>query len=359
MSLARLRTGLWGAVLALAVALAGTFYFAVSGHKARRQRNAPGRRSCCVYTIRPQPYWNGDFSTGSFLQYDSFAEHNVDGHMADYALVTDRHPPGISPEGGPFRFAFRATVSSGTGSIVAGQSGERTLTTLWPTDNPRDGKSLGYQGADTWYRDEIYFPSGFQPSRNTDFNWVFELHNAPDDAGDAMLECGIDTSTGPRGPYSDGGGSGSDPSPERFSCRIFGGGSPAHPFEGYDSTNWFQNPAVHWAYLIGLRHVPSATWLDMVWNVRWDWRSLQSGGRGRMRWWINGRLVGTYAGPTLLYVRRGEGGVPTHGGNQAYLQTGYYRPDNRMAGYAQPTTSVYHAATMIGPTARSIGESLR
>ena len=346
-------------VLALMVALAGIIYYAVSGHNAHGRRRSRPRASCCVYTIRPRPSWNGDFSTGDFLQYDSFKYGNVDGNPADYSLVTALHPPGISPAGGPFHYAFRATVRSGRGSVVPQQPGERTLTTLWPADNPRDGKSRGYQGADTWYRDEIYFPAGFQPSRNTDFNWVFELHNAPDDAGDAMLECGIDTSSGPRGPYSDGGGSGPNSSPERFSCRVFGGGSPAHPFDGYDSTNWSQNPTVHWAYLIGLTNVPSDTWLDMVWNVHWDWRSMHSGGQGAMRWWINGRLVGTYVGPTLLYVTRGEGGVATHGGNQAYLQTGYYRPDDAEAGYPQPTASVFHAATMIGPTAQSIGENLR
>ncbi len=307
-------------------------------------RSAPGR------------FWNGDFSTGNFRQYSSFLADHPDGNPADFTLVrTDPPPPH------DFKYAFKATLGAGDGSVVPGEAGQRTLLTLWPgngngsTVTQDEGWTRGYQGANTWYRDEVYFPPSFQASRGTDFNWVYELHNYPDDEGGAMLSCGVDTSRQRRSPFSDGGGHGRAASPARFSCRIFGGGSPADPFDNYDSSNWYRNPAVDWDYMIGMRRLVTGQWLDMVWNIDWDWRSTADAGNGYVSWWINGKLVGFYRGPTLLYLSNAPG-TSGGGANQAYLQTGYYRPDDSEAGYAQPTASVYHAGTMIGPTAAAIGE---
>jgi hypothetical protein len=340
-------------------------------------------------------YWNGDFSPGNWSQYDSSPAYHPQGDPADFALVSRPAPAG-------FRYAFRATVRPGDASIVAGEAGERTLLTLFPDDGDgTQGETHGYQASSAWYRDEIYFPTGFQPSQDSDFNWVFQLHNYPDDEGDAMLSCGIDTSTAALGPFEDGGGYGPNPngplsidggygprplgsrssearssaafdpipvgpfptqgvyglaaSRERFSCRIFGGGSPSAPFNNYNSADWYQNPAVDWSYMVGLPTVQTGVWYDMVWHISWDWRSTASGGHGGLTWYINGQQVASYSGPTLLYLRNAPG---THGGgaNQAYLITGYYRPTDNDAGYAQPAASVCHGATMIGPTAASIGE---
>ena len=304
----------------------------------------------------PGRFWNGDFSAGNFRQYSSFLADHPDGNPADFTLVrADPTPPR------DFKYAFKATLESGDGSVVPGEAGQRALLTLWPgngngsTVTQDEGWTRGYQAANTWYRDEVYFPPGFRASRETDFNWVYELHNYPDDEGDAMLSCGVDTSTQRRSPFSDGGGRGRGASPARFSCRIFGGGSPANPFDNYDSSNWYRNPAVDWDYMIGLRRLVTGKWLDMVWNIGWDWRSTANGGNGYVSWWINGKLVGFYRGPTLLYLTNAPG-TSGGGANQAYLTLGYYRPTDGDAGYAQPTESVYHAGTMIGPTAAAIGE---
>ncbi len=301
-------------------------------------------------------FWNGDFSTGNFRQYSSSLAGRNDGNPADFTLVrTDPTPPS------GFKYAFKATVQSGDGSIVSAQAGERTLLTLWPgngdgsTVTQDEGWTRGYQGANTWYRDEVYFPPGFRPSRGTDFNWVFEMHNYPNAEGTPMLSCGVDASRQRRSPFSDGAGHGRGPSPPRFSCRTLGGGSPAHPFDGYDSGDWNRNPAVDWASMIGLRRLVTGKWLDMVWNIGWDWRSIADGGHGYVSWWINGKLVGFHRGPTLLYLSNAPG-TSGGGANQAYLTLGYYRPTDGEAGYAQPTESVSHAGTMIGPTAAAIGE---
>ena len=200
--------------------------------------------------------WNGDFSTGNLTQYDT-----PDGDLADFLLLTANPTPPA-----PFHYAFDAHLD--TTSVSTSEAGERTLTILWPTTVASQGATRAYSGATSWYRDEQYFPSSYQPSKDTDFNWTFELHNAPDSAGDDMVSCGVDTSTGTTpGPYQDGGGA---LSPARYSCRIFGGGNASYPFDSYNSSNWYTNPAVDWTDLIGLKSITPNTWYDMVWQIRWS-----------------------------------------------------------------------------------------
>ena len=140
--------------------------------------------------------------------------------------------------------------------------------------------------------------------------------------------------------------------------RLAGGGNATYPFDSYNSSNWYTNPAVDWTDLIGLKSITPNTWYDMVWQIHWSCDPANESTSGFVNWWINGNLVGHYTGPTLLWVKTGEDGVATNGCNQAYLQTGDYRPTDSDAGYSQPASDMYHAGTMIGPTAASIGENL-
>ena len=106
-----------------------------------------------------------------------------------------------------------------------------------------------------------------------------------------MLSCGVDTSTGTTlGPYQDGGGA---ISPARFSCRIFGGGNQANPCNSCNSSNWYKNPAITYADPIGVPSVQTGVWYDMVWKINW---SCTTG--GEMNWWVNGKQVANYSGPT-------------------------------------------------------------
>lgn len=200
------------------------------------------------------------------------------------------------------------------------------------------GKTRAYQGADSWYRDEVYFPSNFVPSADTGWNWIYELHNFPDGPCCANLAVAVVTNN------SDGGPSGG----ERLSVRIMGGGSPANPIDlgeqtAYDNPDavmkWFEGPSLQTGH-----------WYDLVWHVRWDWRATSQGGQGAVQYWVDQTEIGSYVGPTLFYY------AALNGPGQAYLQDGYYRPSDASAGYAQPTVSVVHSGTMIGPTAASIGE---
>jgi Polysaccharide lyase len=316
------------------------------------------------------PSWDGSFSTGDWTQYSDCRADNVDGDWpTDYAIdsVTAGLGPStcegqapklvhaVPPPAG-FTYAGAFTVR-GNDESDEREAGERALDRLDPDNGDGSaGPTVAYQGASTWYRDDVYVPAGFQPTPKSDFNWMFLIHNYPDDEGDDMLSCGLDTDPYAPGPFSDGGGHGVNPSPERFSCRIFGGGNEQYPFDDYDSTDWYRNPAVSWHYIIGLRTVQTGVWYDMVWHVVWDWRSAASGGNGSMTWWIDGKRVATYAGPTLLYLSNAPGSGGGGGADQGYLQTGYYRPTNAEASFAQQTDTVYHAATMIGPTCTSIGE---
>jgi hypothetical protein len=84
----------------------------------------------------------------------------------------------------------------------------------------------------------------------------------------------------------------------------------------------------------------------MVWHIVWSWTD------GRATWWVDGVERGSWRGPTLFYYAddgTGRGAGP----GQAYLAHGYYRP-----GDGTGTAAVYHGATMVGPTAESIGKRL-
>jgi Polysaccharide lyase len=282
----------------------------------------------------PTPSWDGAFSTGSWSQYDGVPGNNPDGNPADFSLTQDPTPAGYTN-------AFAATLESGTGSVRPGEDGERTLLTLWPSsDDGRTGRTRAYQGADSWYRDEIYFPSTFEPTQGTDFNWLYELHNYPDGPCCANLALSVVTDS------SDGGPSGG----ERLSTRIMGGGSVADAIDtGAEDADSNPDAQVHW--IVGPTLQPGR-WYDLVWHVHWDWRANSGGGQGLAQYWIDGTEVGAYSGPNLFYYSS------LSGPGQAYLQDGYYRPTDAEAGYAQPSVTVYHAATMIGPTAASIGENL-
>jgi hypothetical protein len=316
-------------------------------------------------TVRP---WNGTHSTGDWSQYNDCAAGHVNGNFpSDYAIDSSSAALGthacaseglpgfvhtIAPPAG-FTYAGRYMLNSFSG--VRGQAGLRTLDTLWPSNTPSSGRTQAFQGANTWYRDEMYVPSSFLPQPNSDFNFTYEIHNAPDGQGTPMLSCGFDTTqSNTPGPYKDGGW-GSGAYPERYSCRVVGGGNATYPFDSYNSSNWYTNPAVHYAHLVGLKNVPTNRWIDMVWNIRWDWRSKASGGQGYVKWWINGTLVATYTGPTLLYVKTGQNGVVngTNGGNQGYMQHGFYTGSGWIG---SKTDYLYHAATELGPTAASVGK---
>jgi len=284
-----------------------------------------------VPAVPRQPAWRGDLTGGTWAQYDGSPIFHPDGNPLDYSLVTSPVPPGFS-------YAFKATVQSGTNSVVSGQYGDRTLLSLWPNLDPRKGKTRAYEGADTWYRDEVYFPAGFQPTRNTGWNWLLVLHNFPNGPCCGNLSVAVVTDR------SDGGPAGQ----ARLSTRIMGGGSPQYPIDGGTQTG-YSNPAaqIHW---IKGPSIQTGHWYDLVWHVHWDWRPTGAGGTGFAQYWIDGTLMGSWRGPTLYYY------AALGGPGQACLQDGYYRPTDDIAGYSQPTVSVYHAGTMIGPTPASIGE---
>jgi Polysaccharide lyase len=291
----------------------------------------------------PDPSWDGDFSTGNFSQYGGIPGNNPDGNPADFALAQ-------TPTLSGFSNIFQATLESGSGSVLAGEDGERTLLTVWPGVPASSGKTDAYQGADTWYRDDIYFPSNFVASQGTNYNWLYVLHDWPDGPCCGNLSLSVVTDN------SDGGPSGG----ARLSTRIMGGGDAANPMDE-GTQNAATNPAGKVTWLEGPT-VQTGRWYDLAWHVHWDWRANTAGGSGSAAYYINGSEIGSYSGPTLFYDANPEGsntaGSDAPGPGQAYLQDGYYRPDDADAGYAQPTVTVDHAATMIGPTAASIGENL-
>lgn len=309
-----------------------------AAHAARKQACAHRKhepRRC--RRSRRRPFWNGNLARDNWSQWNGSPAYHPDGNPADFAIVSSPSPPGV-------KHAFRATLQSGGGSVVGGEDGERTLLTLWPgTDDGVRGSSHAYQGASTWYRDMIYFPASFRPTAHSTWNWLWMLHDYPDTPCCANVALDVVTGNAHRRSGS-----------KRLSLRIMGGGTPSHPIDsGRETANHNPHAVVKW---IRGPQLKRRMWYDMVVHVHWDWRSKANGGRGFVVYYLNGRKIGSYTGPTLFYYHdRGPDGTGS-GPGQAYLQEGYYRPDNSEAGYAQPTVSVYHADAMDGPTAASIGE---
>jgi hypothetical protein len=326
----------------------------------------------------PNPSWRGDFSTGDWSQYDDCRSHHMDGVYATYYTVSrasaaspfgafscsgsgarPNQETGPTPSG--FAYAGKFTVDS---SSTTGAAGQRTLDTLWPQDSPSTGKTKAYQGATTWYRDDQYFPADFRPVADSDWNWTYEVHNWPDNFGDADLSCGVDTTTSVLpGPFTDGGGNG-----ERLSCRVLGGGSPTNPIDArtstgarkYGSGNWYTNPDVRWTDPIGVRQIQRGHWYDLTFKIKWSWQQDARSGctdpssaTGCFEWWVDGTKVASWSGPTLLYYADNNTDLSgsTAGAGQGYLDHGYYRSTS-----ATWRASVYHGATMIGPTAASVGQ---
>ena len=258
-------------------------------------------------------HWNGDFSTGSWSQWDSADD---DCRPQDHSVVTSPKPPG-------FAYASRHTV---TVDSTLGQSGTRCLVYNDPKSDPTRGKSHAYAGAEAWYEDWMYFPADFDPAPSTDWNWVWQLHNWPDSEGPVNLVAGVITNS------SDGGPSGG----ERLSLRVIGGASEANPIDSYGTGNYRNNPDVKEKWLRG-PNIQRGHWYRMVVHVKWSRHAT-----GLTEYWLDDQLVGAHVGPNLFYHASGGGYAnPDHAG-QAYYSVGYYRSRASL-----PAETVYHAGTKV------------
>jgi hypothetical protein len=221
--------------------------------------------------------------------------------------------------------SFKATVDSS--ATTGGQAGQRTLGLNFPNDVAANGKTKGYQGADTWYRTHLYFPPDFDPAPSTSWNWVIEWHNWPDGPCCANISMSVVTDG------ADGGPSGG----QRLSMRILGGGDSTHPVDNLNADSsppgfrktWFAGPTITRGH-----------WYDVLVHVRWDYTNA-----GLVEYWLDG-VKQTYNGPTLYWYadnnQNYSGASP--GPGQTYWMEGYYR------GSGSSTESVYHDAASIGPT---------
>ena len=260
-----------------------------------------------------QVHWNGDFSTGSWSQWDS---EDDDCESRNHAVVAGLAPPGLSQ-------ASRHTVTSDS---TLGQSGARCLVYNDPKSDPTRAKSHAYAGAEAWYEDWMYFPADFVPAPRTDWNWVWQLHNWPDDEGPVNIVAGVVTNS------SDGGPSGG----ERLSLRVIGGASPRHPIDDYGTGDYDENPDVREKWLRG-PDIERGRWHHVAVRVKWSRHAA-----GLVEYWLDGARIGAHEGPNLFYHASGGGHAsPDHAG-QAYYSVGYYRSRDR-----RPPATVYHAGTRV------------
>jgi hypothetical protein len=83
---------------------------------------------------------------------------------------------------------------------------------------------------------------------------------------------------------------------ERLSLQVSGGGNTAHPV---GNASVIGNPAVDTKWLRGPNLV-TGHWYHFVFYVRWDWRANSNSGHGLVEYFIDGKNIGTYHGPTLF-----------------------------------------------------------
>jgi hypothetical protein len=286
------------------------------------------RLSTCSTSVAS---WCGGFETGNFSEWDGF-----DGAPSG--------PTGTSTGGDHFSLvdapviegnrAFRATVDPG--AVTDGEVGQRSLLSLWPSEDPRAGKTRAYQGSEQWYRSAVYFPPDFQPAPSTSFNWLVEWHNWPSTACCANLGFTVVTN------QEDGGRSGG----ARLSLRLLGGGSASTPIpDGFNAGagSGAYNTQMRW---VRGPEIARGHWYDLLVHVKWS-----TGNDGLVEWWLDGTRMVSTSMPTLFYYADNDeyDSVSTPGPGQTYFMEGYYRP----SGYLFQAV-VYHDAARIGPTLASV-----
>jgi hypothetical protein len=235
-------------------------------------------------------------------------------------------------------------------AATAGEAGQRSNLYQCPIDQPGTvplsaSTSGAYEGADKWYRLEVYFPSNYVPEPGTSWNWVAEFHNYPNDGTCcANISAGIVTNTEDGGPTSANG---------RFSWRIIGGGCPtatsgcAGPIPagtdmGTPSVAPTYGGAVRWFAGPSLMH---NHWYDILMHVHWAYEASQ----GSVQLWMDGAQLIAYAGPTLYYLASSSG-TSTHyaGPGNDYLMVDNYRWGERTSGTSScSTTNCDSVATAI------------
>jgi hypothetical protein len=174
------------------------------------------------------------------------------------------------------------------------------------------------------------------PAPNSNWNWVVEWHNWPNDACCANLAIGVDT-------Y--GGG-------ERLFLRSLGGGSAAHPIEQTGSA--YTNPSAHYDSFVGDATLDRAHWYDLLLHVKWS----SDPTRGLVEWWVDGQPIVSRQTSTLFwYADNNENFAgSTPGSGQAYYMEGYYRSGRLADGSPDTSTqTVLHDGARNGPTRASVG----
>jgi hypothetical protein len=272
------------------------------------------------------PIWRGGFETGDFSQWKQ-----LDGNLEDksryFGLVTNPVAEG--------RYAFRSTVDAG--AVGKGESGQRAMLLLFPSNNASQNATGAYEGGERWYRTQMYFPADFKAAPNNTWNWVLQWHNWPDGPCCSNISVSVDTTKGG----------------EKLSLRVMGGGDQAHPVENNDIITE-RNPAGTLEWFVGDPALQREHWYDSVVHIKWS----ADPSKGLAEWWLDGKKIMSKTLPTLYWYADNNKNTPgaTPGPGQAYYMEGYYRPAKLPDGSVDTSSaSVYFDGAQMGPTPASIG----
>ena len=211
-------------------------------------------------------FWRGDFETGNFRQWQS-----VQARRGDISIVTSPVRQGS--------YAARFVVHPGDVSVRHG--GERSEL------RASVAASGGNAGTDQWYGWSTLFPSSFNPTPGTNWNYFLQWHDSRNNGCGPNIVYEVDESK----------------TPARIGLRVRGGSISFSTCTATDDRAWF--PV----------RLTINRWYDFVLHVHWS----SDASSGFVEGWIDGEHVIPKTYIATLYPDDG-----------IYLKQGFYRKPSRL-----------------------------
>lgn len=206
-------------------------------------------------------------------------------------------------------------VSLINGASSGGPNGSSQMAALWFANNPEIAHAS--QGASTWYRVRLFFPSDYQPTTGQ-WNWAVEWHddNATMDACSGAVSVAL-------GVYTDypvvNNAYGKNP---RLALRLAGGGCSSPTLRSVE---------------LPANSLQRNHWYDLTFHFVWS----TSASAGLAEWWVDGQQLVSTSFPTLYTRPDGSSSVNSFGLYNYRLTANW-------------TESMYYDSVRIGPTLASV-----
>jgi Polysaccharide lyase len=229
-------------------------------------------------------FWSGDFETGDLSQWES-----VQAMPGDVSVVTSPVREGS--------YAARFVVNPG--DVPLGSGGERSEVRASQAD------SGGYDGSEQWYGWSTMFPSNFNPTPGTTWNYFLQWHDSLNNGCGPNVVYQVDEAK----------------NPAQIRLRVRGGSVSLSTCAAQYDRSWYP-------VSLTLNH-----WYDFVLHVKWS----ADPAVGFVEGWIDGNLVIPKTFNATLYP-----------GDGIYVKQGFYREPSLLV------STVYQDAMRRGDSYASV-----